>query len=63
MNIPIGSITAAKSTRYKRASGPLVEKCRLIESRNFQGLILFDYYSYCNKKKNATDTMILDKSL
>jgi hypothetical protein len=58
MNIPIGSITAAKHTRYKRASGPLVGKCRLVR---IQGLILFDYYTCW--KKNATGIMILDKSL
>ena len=37
MNIPTGNITAAKQTRYKRASGPLVGEYRLVESRNFQG--------------------------
>ena len=42
MNIPIGSITAAKHTRYKRASGPLVGKYRLVESRKFQ-VDPFDY--------------------
>jgi len=35
MNIPIGSITAAKHTRYKRASGPLVGKYRLEFSGRF----------------------------
>ena len=38
MNIPIGIITAAQHVRYRRASGPLVRKCRL--SRNFRSIIL-----------------------
>ena len=41
MNIPIGSITAATHTRYKRASGPLVGKYRLEIQRIFFRLILF----------------------
>jgi hypothetical protein len=35
VNIPAGSITAAKHARYKRASGPLVGKYRL-EPRKFR---------------------------
>ena len=37
MNIAMGSITAAKHTEYKRASGPLVGKYRLESRRKKSG--------------------------
>ena len=49
MNIPIGSITAATHTRYKRASGPLVGKYRL----EFQVDSLLLLYLLKKRKKNT----------
>lgn len=49
MNIPIGIITAAKHTRYKRASGPLFGKCRLEIRKKIVTFILL--IILCLKKK------------